>query len=326
MKRPILLTFVLAIALMLCGCCMKHEYTPATCTTAATCVKCGNVEGTALGHTWQEATCKAPRTCTVCGATEGEKAEHQWKAATCDEPQTCSVCGETKGKPLAHKWAEATCASPKKCELCGKTEGEALEHEWVDATCSEAKHCAVCGKKEGKPLEHTVYSWSTDSEATCKSTVVKSGTCSVCKEKVTEVIPLTAHKTDNVWTITSMPSGSKAGVRVKKCIVCGSAVEKESFTLTMEEQNAIKTAQNYLSVMGFSYKGLVEQLEYEGYSSEASRLAADCCGADWMEQAVRVAENYLSVMAFSKSGLIDQLEYEGFTYEQAVYGAEQNGY
>lgn len=86
MKRPILLTFVLAIALMLCGCCMKHEYTPATCTTAATCVKCGNVEGTALGHTWQEATCKAPRTCTVCGATEGEKAEHQWKAATCDEP------------------------------------------------------------------------------------------------------------------------------------------------------------------------------------------------------------------------------------------------
>ena len=70
--------------------------------------------------------------------------------------------------------------------------------------------------------------------------------------------------------------------------------------------------------MGFSYKGLVEQLEYEGYSSEASRLAADCCGADWMEQAVRVAENYLSVMAFSKSGLIDQLEYEGFTYEQAV--------
>lgn len=26
MKRPVLLTFVLAIALMLCGCCMKHEY------------------------------------------------------------------------------------------------------------------------------------------------------------------------------------------------------------------------------------------------------------------------------------------------------------
>ena len=70
------------------------------------------------------------------------------------------------------------CASPKKCELCGKTEGEALEHEWVDATCSEAKHCAVCGKKEGKPLEHTVYSWSTDSEATSDTRSIQNVLCS----------------------------------------------------------------------------------------------------------------------------------------------------
>jgi hypothetical protein len=31
-------------------------------------------------------------------------------------------------------------------------------------------------------------------------------------------------------------------------------------------------------------------------------------------------------MSFSKAGLISQLEFEGFTHEEAVYGAEQNGF
>ena len=45
-----------------------------------------------------------------------------------------------------------------------------------------------------------------------------------------------------------------------------------------------------------------------------------------MEQADKKAASYLSFTSFSQSGLIEQLEYEGFTHEQAVYGAEQNGY
>ena len=32
------------------------------------------------------------------------------------------------------------------------------------------------------------------------------------------------------------------------------------------------------------------------------------------------------MMAFSYDGLIEQLEFEGYTHQQAVYGAEQNGY
>ena len=52
----------------------------------------------------------------------------------------------------------------------------------------------------------------------------------------------------------------------------------------------------------------------------------DNCGADWKEQAAKSAENYLSTMSFSRDGLIQQLEFEGFTNEQAVYGAEANGY
>ena len=102
--------------------------------------------------------------------------------------------------------------------------------------------------------------------------------------------------------------------------------ENEAAEITTGQKNALKTAQNYLSVMPFSYKGLIEQLEYEQYSYEDAVYAADNCGADWNEQAMKKAKQYMDIMAFSRDGLIQQLEFEGFTHEQAVYGAEANGY
>ena len=78
--------------------------------------------------------------------------------------------------------------------------------------------------------------------------------------------------------------------------------------------------------MPFSYSGLIQQLEYEGYSTEDATYAADNCEADWNEQAAKAAKNYLNSMAFSRDSLIQQLEYEGYTEEQAIYGVEQNGY
>ena len=95
---------------------------------------------------------------------------------------------------------------------------------------------------------------------------------------------------------------------------------------TIGEKNALKQAKLYLDVMPFSYKGLIEQLEYEGYSYSEAVYGADNCGADWYHQAAKSAANYLEIMPFSRSGLIDQLEYDGYTYDQAVYGVEKNGY
>lgn len=100
----------------------------------------------------------------------------------------------------------------------------------------------------------------------------------------------------------------------------------EEYKPTMGEKNALKKANSYLSLMAFSYTGLIEQLEYEGYSTEEATYAVDNCGADWNEQAAKKAEDYLNTMSFSRTGLIEQLEYEGFTHEQAVYGVEAAGY
>ena len=106
----------------------------------------------------------------------------------------------------------------------------------------------------------------------------------------------------------------------------GSGRKTAGYAATNGERNALKMAQMYLDIMAFSYEGLIEQLEYEGYSHSEAVYAADNCGADWNEQAALKAADYLELMPFSRQELIEQLEYEGFTHAQAVHGAERNGY
>lgn len=100
-------------------------------------------------------------------------------------------------------------------------------------------------------------------------------------------------------------------------------VSNDISTLTLGQKNALNSAKAYLNYSAFSYKGLIEQLEYEKYSNEDATYAADNCGADWNKQAVKSAKSYLEYSSFSREGLIEQLEYEGFSYEEAVYGAEE---
>lgn len=101
--------------------------------------------------------------------------------------------------------------------------------------------------------------------------------------------------------------------------------EKQNDTMTTGQKNALRSAKSYLSFSAFSRTGLIEQLEYEGYTTEEATFAVDNCGADWMEQALLSAKNYLHFAAFSYSGLIEQLEFEGFTTEEATYGVDNCG-
>ena len=102
--------------------------------------------------------------------------------------------------------------------------------------------------------------------------------------------------------------------------------EQKKQSATMGEQQALKKAGEYLAYTAFSYTGLIEQLEYEGFSHSESVYAADNCGADWNQQAAKKAQEYLDYTSFSRDGLISQLEYEGFTQSQAEYGASAVGY
>ncbi|MCB1331545.1 MAG: Ltp family lipoprotein [Maritimibacter sp.] len=101
--------------------------------------------------------------------------------------------------------------------------------------------------------------------------------------------------------------------------------------LTGPQKNAVRSAEAYLTMQGFSRSGLIEQLSSpygEGYEVADATRAVDSLTVDWNAQAVRAAEAYLVMMGFSCTGLIEQLSSdfgEGFTAEQARYGAEQAG-
>lgn len=104
-------------------------------------------------------------------------------------------------------------------------------------------------------------------------------------------------------------------------------VEASTETTTVSQQQARISAENYLEhVGGFSRTGLINQLEYEGFSEADATWAVDSLGVDWMEQAAIKAASYMeTVGGFSRSELIDQLEYEGFTTAEAEHGASSVG-
>ena len=96
-------------------------------------------------------------------------------------------------------------------------------------------------------------------------------------------------------------------------------------SVSASQANAIDSAESYLRFSSFSRSGLIDQLEFEGFSNSDAAFAVDYIAPDWFEQAVKSAESYLDFGSFSRQGLIDQLEFEGFTTEEATYGADQVG-
>lgn len=109
-----------------------------------------------------------------------------------------------------------------------------------------------------------------------------------------------------------------------KCVLTKPSAQS-SKEPTSSQRSAVSKAKEYLDIMAFSHDGLVDQLEFEGFSTADATYGADHCGADWNAQALAKAKSYLDIKAFSYSGLIDQLEFDQYTTAQATYGADNCG-
>ncbi|MES2173273.1 MAG: Ltp family lipoprotein [Pseudomonadota bacterium] len=101
--------------------------------------------------------------------------------------------------------------------------------------------------------------------------------------------------------------------------------------LTGAQQNALRTAEQYISMAGFSRKGLIDQLSSDagnGYDVGDATAAVDSMDIDWNEQAARSAKQYLDMTGFSCKGLIQQLSSSAgskYTTSEATFGAKQAG-
>lgn len=184
------------------------------------------------------------------------------------------------------------------CKTCGKE------------MAANAKACPSCGAKNKKPFFKRWWFWVV-------LILVIGSAASSGGEKKPQENPV-SQTTESVAPV----------IPVKKETPAPVVESKEASTIsneTMGQKNALKSAKNYISIMAFSYDGLIRQLEFENYSHEDAVYAADNCGADWNEQALKSAKNYLDTMSFSHKGLIKQLEFEKYTTEQATYGADNCG-
>jgi hypothetical protein len=113
-------------------------------------------------------------------------------------------------------------------------------------------------------------------------------------------------------------------------IVLGTSVAWAS-SLTQPQQNAVRSAKQYLDLKGFSRDGLINQLSSEygdGYTVADATAAVDSLNTDWNEEAAQSAKEYLQMQGFSCQGLIKQLSSsfgDKYTVSQATYGARQAG-
>lgn len=102
-------------------------------------------------------------------------------------------------------------------------------------------------------------------------------------------------------------------------------------SLTNPQKNAVRSAEQYLTISGFSRDGLINQLSADagdGYNKADATIAVDSLDVDWNEQAVKSAKQYLEIQGFSCNGLIQQLSSSAgdkYTKTQATYGAKRAG-
>ena len=179
---------------------------------------------------------------------------------------------------------------------------------------SKAKVCPNCGVKIKKPVYKKCWFWliivfvliavisvGGDDEPTTEA----GDTTTVAEEVTNDIIEETEVQINTTAQKTT--------------------VAKTESKETMGQKNARKKAESYLDFSAFSREGLIEQLEFEGFSNEDAVYAVDNVYVDWNEQALKKAKSYLDFSAFSEEGLIEQLEFEGFTSSEAKYGVKNCG-
>ena len=98
-----------------------------------------------------------------------------------------------------HSYSDATCISKSSCSICGKKRGELNADNHVndtiiyvvntsDSSFHDKKHKCCNALIETEP--HDYDSGKTTTAATCKSTGVRTYTCTVCKDTYTETIAI----------------------------------------------------------------------------------------------------------------------------------------
>lgn len=127
---------------------------------------------------------------------------------------------------------------------------------------------------------------------------------------------------------TTSASSEAAAPAAKSAAPKPAAPKPAAPKLTSGQKNALRSAENYVSLMAMSKAGLIRQLSSpagDGYSKADATYAANHVKVDWNAEAVESAKNYMEIMPMSRSALIRQLSSSAgdqFTKAQATQAAD----
>ena len=131
-------------------------------------------------------------------------------------------------------------------------------------------------------------------------------THSTAAESIATEAPVASASADATPdTVPASPVATEPQASTAPAVVSQPAPESN---LSPSQQNALRSAENYLSFMSFSRQGLIDQLSSEfgdQFPVDDATVAVDSLNVDWNEQAVGSAQNYLEMSGFSCQGLID---------------------
>lgn len=161
--KQLTLSLLAALLLLLCACggepAAVCEHVPgpaATCETAQTCTKCGEVLAPALGHEEVLEDCEAGSHCARCGVQLSAPTAHiPGPEATCQAAQTCTVCGKVLAEPTDHTPSgEASCTEDVTCTVCGAVLIPAAHEPGPEPSCIDDQLCLRCGEVLQPALGH----------------------------------------------------------------------------------------------------------------------------------------------------------------------------
>ena len=204
------------------------------------------------------------RTCSICKYTQEETIpvhEHSYGDWQKDETQhwkECSCGDKTEvGNHTFDDWTitkepttTETGSRERTCSICKYKQEETIpvhEHSYGDWQKDETQHWKECSCGDKTEVgNHTFDDWTITKEPTTTETGSRERTCSICKYKQEETIPVHEHSygdwqkdetqhwkecrcgdktevgnhTFDDWTITKEPTTTETGSRERTCSIC----------------------------------------------------------------------------------------------------------
>ena len=208
------------------------------------------------------------RQCLTCGYEQIDRyREHQhyytddWSSGSTTHWKVCYYCKEVNQDTVANHtfddWTitkepttTETGSRERTCSICKYKQEETIpvhEHSYGDWQKDETQHWKECSCGDKTEVgNHTFDDWTITKEPTTTETGSRERTCSICKYKQEETIPVHEHSygdwqkdetqhwkecrcgdktevgnhTFDDWTITKEPTTTETGSRERTCSIC----------------------------------------------------------------------------------------------------------